>query len=612
MSGIVGILNFDGSPVDRTLLARLTDYLAFRGPDAQETWSQGPVGLGHALLQTADDTRPDCQPLSLDGQVWIAADARIDGQAELRQKLSSHGCHDLEEATDAELILHSYLIWGEGCAKHLLGDFAFAIWDGHRRQLFCARDHFGIKPFYYAQVGDSLIFSNTLQCVRMHPQVSDRLNDLAIADFLLLYCNQDQATTAFADIRRLPPAHYLTWQQGRLRLNCYWSLPQVDRPLHYPRPQDYVEHFKALLTQAVADRLRTPRVGVAMSGGLDSSTVAALARNLLSRQSAAFDLRGYTNVFDRLIPDAERHYSGLVATALNIPIHQLPADDYRLYERFEQKDFLPPHPENFPLLANWVDFCHFAAGKCRVMLTGQGGDVILIPSPSYLHKMVKEFRLVPLAIEVGRCLYNYGRIPQLGVQVKLRRWLSLNKYQPRYPSWLNPAFEARAELRARWERLTRDPEPSRLLREEIYQQLKHPFWQHLFENTYDAGGIRVPLEFVHPYFDVRLINFVLALPPLPWCVDKILLREAGQGLLPELIRQRPKAPLAGDPVLKLVRQPEARRLNKFVPVQELDEFVDRKVFSLLTSDVNPNILWVNLRPLSLNFWLGHRNNGKIP
>ena len=264
MSGIVGILNLDGSPVDGNLLARLTDFLAFRGPDARETWSQGAVGLGHALFQTVEDTRPDSQPLSLDGKVWITADARIDGRAELRQELSRHGCHDLEEATDAELILHSYLVWGEECVKHLLGDFAFAIWDGHRRRLFCARDHFGIRPFYYAQVGNCLIFSNTLNCVRMHPQVSDRLNDLAIADFLLFDCNQDQATTTFADIQRLAPAHYLTWQEGNLRLGRYWNLPLIDRPLRYSHPQDYVEHFKALLTQAVADRLRTRRVGLSI------------------------------------------------------------------------------------------------------------------------------------------------------------------------------------------------------------------------------------------------------------------------------------------------------------------------------------------------------------
>jgi asparagine synthase (glutamine-hydrolysing) len=609
MSGIVGILNLDGSPVDQSLLRRLADYLIFRGPEAQEIWSQGPVGLGHAWLRTAEDTRPDTQPLSLDGQVWIVADARIDGRAELRQQLSSCGCHDLEEAPDAELILHSYLIWGEKCVKHLLGDFALAVWDGRQRQLFCARDHFGLKPFYYAQVGNRLVFSNTLDCVRLHPQVSDRLNDLALGDFLLFDFNQDQSTTTFADIRRLAPAHFLTWRQGSLRLERYWSLPRIDRPLRYSHPQDYVEHFKALLTQAVADRLRTRRVGVTMSGGLDSSTVAALARNLLSRQAVPFDLQSYTNVFDRLIPDAERYYSGLVARALNIPIHHLPGDDYRLYEGFEPGDFLPPQPLHDPLLGYWADFFHYAASRCRVMLTGEGGDAILIPSPTYLLKLAKGFRLAQLTTELGRCLCHYGRIPQLGLRTGLRRRLSLDRGRSLYPAWLNPAFEAKFGLRDRWARLTSELEQPRLLREEIYQRLESPFWQHCFENSYDPGATRLPLEFCHPYFDVRLINFALALPPLPWCVDKLLLREAGQALLPEAIQRRPKTPLAGAPWLEMIRHPETRWLDRFVPVPRLDEYVDRRAIPLLTCEVNPGILWVNTRPVSLSYWLGRQHLG---
>ncbi len=603
MSGIVGILKLDGSPVDGSLLARLTDYLAFRGPDARETWSQGAVGLGHALFQTVEDTRPDSQPLSLDGKVWITADARIDGRAELRQGLSRHGCHDLEEATDTELILHSYLVWGAECVKHLRGDFAFAIWDSHQRRLFCARDHFGIRPFYYAQVGNCLVFSNTLNCVRMHPQVSDRLNDLAIADFLLFDYNQDQFTTAFADIQRLAPAHYLTWQEGNLRQGRYWDLPLIDRPLRYSHPQDYVEHFKVLLTQAVADRLRTRRVGSSLSGGLDSSTVAALARNLLRRQSAPFDLRGYTMVYDRLIPDEERDYSRLVASFLNIPVNHLPGDDYRLFERFEEKDFLPPQPEHNPLRAYWVDFHRLAARGCRVMLTGEGGDAVLLSSPSYLLKMAKGFQVAKLAIELGRCLYQHRRLPQLGLRTGLRRWLFRTGDQQLYPSWLSPAFETRAELRARWERLTREPEAPHLLREEIYQRLKSPFWQHYFESFFDCGATRLPLEFCHPYFDVRLINFVLALPPLPWCVDKIMLREAGQELLPKPILRRPKTPLAGDPELELVRRPEARWLDEFIAVSELEEFVDRKAIPPLTFESDASRVWTNLRPLSLNYWL---------
>jgi asparagine synthase (glutamine-hydrolysing) len=207
MSGICGIVNIDGAPVDRQLLQQLTAFMAFRGPDAHDTWMDGSVGFGHTLLRTTFEAEHEHQPLSLDGTVWITADARIDGQAELKKKLEAKGRTNLAPANDAELILHAYHAWGEDCVSHLIGDFAFAIWDGPRKQLFCARDHFGVRPFFYSKIGQVFVFSNTLNCVRQHPVVSDALNDLSIADHLLFEFIQDPTATAFADIQRLAPAN---------------------------------------------------------------------------------------------------------------------------------------------------------------------------------------------------------------------------------------------------------------------------------------------------------------------------------------------------------------------------------------------------------------------
>src|SRR5712671_4405205 len=142
MSGFVGILNLDGAPVDRALLERMTRYLAFRGPDAQEVCCSGPVGLGHALLQITSGTPLEKQPAQLDGRLWIVADARIDARAELIGKLKgkSQTARVLSLSTpDAELILHAYDNWGEACVEHLLGDFVFAIWDAREKRLFSAR-----------------------------------------------------------------------------------------------------------------------------------------------------------------------------------------------------------------------------------------------------------------------------------------------------------------------------------------------------------------------------------------------------------------------------------------------------------------------------------------
>jgi asparagine synthase (glutamine-hydrolysing) len=162
MSGIVGIVNLDGAPVSRLLLKEMTDHLAFRGPDAQNMWIEGEVGFGHTMLRTTWESEGEHQPFSLDGQVWITADARVDDRENLVEKLASKGQEVVSTAPDAELILRAYHAWGEHCVEYLLGDFAFAIWDRHLQRVFCARDHLGIRPFYYFQSGKTFVFSNTL------------------------------------------------------------------------------------------------------------------------------------------------------------------------------------------------------------------------------------------------------------------------------------------------------------------------------------------------------------------------------------------------------------------------------------------------------------------
>src|SRR5213593_4056581 len=147
MSGIVGIVNFDGAPIDRDLLSRMTEFMSFRGPDAQGIWIDGSIGLGHTTLRTTWAAETENQPLTLDGKVWLTADVRLDAREELLKKLQDKLDRSLTREripSDAELILFAYEVWGEECLKHLIGDFVFAIWDGGAQRLFCARDHFGV------------------------------------------------------------------------------------------------------------------------------------------------------------------------------------------------------------------------------------------------------------------------------------------------------------------------------------------------------------------------------------------------------------------------------------------------------------------------------------
>ena len=601
MSGIVGMVNPDGRPVSRGLLRQVTDFMAYRGPDRQEIWSAGHVGFGDAMLRTTRESFDERQPLSLDGEVWITADARIDGRNELVGKLESKVAADLAGVTDVELILHAYNAWGEECLEHLIGDFAFAIWDGRERRLFCARDHFGVKPFYYAHVDNSLVFSNTLNCVRLHPSVSDELNDQAIGDFLLADYNHDPSTTVFADIRRLPAAHCLIWFQGETQTKRYWTLP-ADGHIRYRRSGEYVEHFKELFFTSVNDRLRTDSVGVFMSGGLDSSSVAAAARQLLSDQAAAFDLQAYTVVYDRLIPDRERYYSGLVARELNIKINYLAADDYGVYERWDQPEFNTPEPEHDPLAAISVDQYKQVAASHRVVLSGYGGDPALFPS-----QLDPNFG--KLLLQVGSYVGSRRRIRKLGV----RRWLNrrLGK-QPQsfhapYPKWLNQSFANGLDLPSRHEKLNSEPPLIHPARPQAYRLATGSFWPYRFE-TCDAGVIALPCEVRHPFFDLRLLEYLFAIPPIPWFVQKDILRMAMRGILPEPIRGRPKAPLAGDPFFERLRNYDAQWWDDhFILTPQLARYIEPGAVTKVASG-DAYDMWVNARALSLNYWLQKMNN----
>jgi asparagine synthase (glutamine-hydrolysing) len=604
MSGIVGIINLDGAPVDEQLLRQMTAFMAYRGPDAQEIWIDGHVGFGHTMLRTTFESEREQQPCSLDGQVWITADARIDARDDLIRDLRSKGREIQKSVTDVELILHAYHVWGDDCVQHLIGDFAFAIWDGPQQRLFCARDHFGIKPFYYAPLEGCLIFSNTLNCIREHPAVSDTLNEVAIGDFLLFDLNQDPATTVFADIQCLPPAHCLTYSEAEVRMSHYWTLP-FDSPIRYKRSRDYVDHFRELLRTVVDDRLRTDRLAVYMSGGLDSTAAAATARELLAKQSASFDLRAHTVVYDRLIPDEERYYSGLVANALGIPIDYLAADDYKLFERWNEPEQRRPEPDNSPRRVIDVDQLRQIAAQSRVAFYCEGPDNLLLYEwQPYVTGLITGLRFGRLLADVGLHFIHQRRLPfARRILNPLKKLGIVQTDEAAYPPWLKPAFASRLGLRDRWEQWLRRPASDHLIRPRACASLKLANWRYIFESS-DPGVTRFPVEIRHPYMDIRMARYLLAVPPIPWCADKHLVRETMRGILPEPVRRRPKASLAGDPVSEhLKRSPEWWRAQPdFVPA--MGEFLQEDVLRRSIADSDTvSMNWINLRPFALNYWL---------
>jgi asparagine synthase (glutamine-hydrolysing) len=606
MSGIAGIVQLDGAPADEQLLRRMTAALVFRGPDAQAVWVEGPVGFGHTLLRTTDESAHERQPSTLDGFVHIVADARIDARDELRSKLAARGRAVAADTPDPELILHAYHAWGEECLEHLLGDFAFAIWDAPRRRLFCARDHFGVKPFYYARAGNSLVFSNTLNCIRLHPGISDRLNEQAIGDFLLVGVNQEHGTTIFADIRRLPAAHALQLENGSLREARYWR-PPTDGAIRYSRRREYIENFLHLMRRAVDDRLRCDRAGVCLSGGLDSPTVAALAQERSRRGKPPVRLTAYSVLYQRLIPDVEAAYVSTVAEHLSIPLRQLGADDYRLYERWDGPELPQPEPLSHPFFALVQDHYRQIAAENRVTLTGEGGDALLYPSPEYLLRNAGFGHRITIFSEIIRYIAVHKKFPRTLLRSTLKRRLGFRLPMPSLPQWFLPEFVARQQLQERWvkamKRLSSADLP--VPRPELHESLESSYWSHVFESK-DSGTTGVTVEARHPFFDRRVVEYMLAIPPFPWCVEKELVRQATRGLLPESIRRRAKTPLQGDPIHKVFWSEAGLHPHWARQVEAVSEYVDRKRFLAFLEQGGGVDSWDTFfltLPISLALWL---------
>ncbi|MGA8768073.1 MAG: asparagine synthase-related protein, partial [Candidatus Acidiferrales bacterium] len=571
-------------------------------PDACEVWADGPVGFGHTLLRTTYESLAENQPASLDRQFWITADARIDCRAELETELANAGRKVRQAAPDPELILHAYAVWGEACVQHLRGDFAFAIWDARRKTLFCARDHFGVKPFYYADLGDLFLFSNTLNCLRLHADVSDELNESAIADFLLFGLNCDEATTTFRDIRRLPPAHFLSVSAAGLRSTRYWS-PPIDGRIRYHRSDEYVEHFQTLMQAAVADRLRTSRAGILLSGGLDSSAIAATARELSVKSGGTADLRAYTVTYESLLPDRDGDYAREVAEFLQIPIRCLPVDGLQLFERWDDPELRWPEPVDDPFFAGLFDQFRMVAADCRVVLEGEGMDNLMhFEMRPYVRHLARNREWRHLFADVT--LYLRLR-PSIwpGVRRRFTSLLGRGNGASEFPQWFEPGFAKRMSLQDRWRELSVvRTTPAHPVVPVAHASLTLPQWSHSLE-LQDPGVTRCAVEVRHPFLDLRIVDYVLALPPFPWSFQKRLLREAMAGHLPESVRLRPKTPLAGDSLVEMLQRPGASAVDQACWTEQIDHYVNTAALPVLYGERNPELASAAIRPLCLNFWL---------
>lgn len=301
MCGITGIFNLDNEPASSVILQRMTDAIAHRGPDGEGFYVDGPIGLGHRRLAIIDLSPSGHQPMmTTDGNYVLIFNGEVYNFQELRLELEAHG-HRFHSRTDSEVVLHAYVEWGEKALDRFNGMFAFAIWDRVRKELFLARDRFGVKPLYYGLFGNTFLFGSEVKAILQYPACRVILDKEALLEYFT-FQNIFTNRTFFKNINLLPSGTFLRLCMGDSEIDSpvrYWdykfSEPEIVRD-----EREYIEELDRLLRQAVVRQLISDvDVGAYLSGGMDSGTITAIAATqlpYLKSFTCGFDLHSASGI----------------------------------------------------------------------------------------------------------------------------------------------------------------------------------------------------------------------------------------------------------------------------------------------------------------------------
>jgi asparagine synthase (glutamine-hydrolysing) len=557
MSAICGIWSFDGRPVEVKDIGAMTDRLAHRGPDGRGVWCKNAIGLGHRRLATTSESIVEQLPLTRGyGRLAITADARIDNATNLASVLGI-GRH--EGIGDAHLILAAYERWGADAPQHLVGDFAFAIWDAGRQTLFCARDRMGIKPFYYYQSPELFVFGSEIKAVFAHPDIPRLLNEAKIADHLQ-WNFDDAESTFYRGVVRLPAAHSLTVTAQSVRARRYWSL-DCHGELRLRSDEEYAEAFREIFVEAVRCRTRSAfPVGSTLSGGLDSSSIACAAHRVVPETLRP--LRTFSAVFPSL-PERERVYidersyvqavlkqgyfdhSYICADRVS-PLH----DWGRMLGQLDEACSAPN------LYLHWGLYKAASRKGVRILLDGLDGDTAVSHGLSYLTDLVRTGRWVrfvresrALARRNPRLYPIRGVVWQLGIKPMVpgslvrgwRAWRSARRPHRDGCEIIRQSFAER--VHGRNTALGNGRTESTVFetaRQGHSRALSAALVSSVMELA-DAASSSFAIEARYPFFDQRLIEFCVAIPAEQKLRDgwtRAVMRRGMAGILPPEVQWR--------------------------------------------------------------------------
>jgi len=566
MCGITGVIKHrPGDQVEEGTLRQMLAMLRHRGPDQFGIYLDEHVGLGSARLSIIDLSSGQ-QPISNEDEtLWIVFNGEIFNYVELRPELERRG-HHFATNSDTEVILHLYEDFGPDCLKHLNGQFAIAIWDTRQKSLFLARDRVGIRPIFYTDNGQALVFGSEIKAILAYPGVTAEIDPAALDD-IFTYWSPQSPRTVFKDVYEVPPGSYMLVHNGQTQIERYWHLeyPEINSPEYLAgmkRPeQEYLAEFQGLLIDATQIRLRADvPVGAYLSGGLDSSTITAIIRHYTGNRLDTFSISFSDPEFDE--SDYQRRMAQHLGTDHQV-VYATHADIGRIFPDVIWHTETPitrTSPAPMYLLSELVRQHHF-----KVVLTGEGADEFLGGYDIFKEAKIRRFWAREPESQARQLLLQklHPHIKDLasGGGAYLAAFFKEGLTEVRNPTY---SHEIRWKTTRRTKRFFTADLADRIQQtQRFYLDLPagfarwHPLAQaqyleittfmspYLLSSQGDRPGMAHSVEGRFPFLDVRVMEFSNRLPAhlkLRGLTEKYLLKKLARQWLPDEIWKRHKQP----------------------------------------------------------------------
>jgi asparagine synthase (glutamine-hydrolysing) len=578
MCGICGFLNFGVNRPDEHVLSAMIDTLKHRGPDERGVYCNGPLGLGHARLSIIDLCGGHQPMRNADGRVWITFNGEIFNYLELRKDLEERG-HHFTSHSDTEVILHCYQEDGEECVRRFNGQWAFAIWDDRKKRLFLSRDRLGVRPLYYAWKDNCFVFGSEVKALFSYPGMRRQIDFLGLNQLFTLWCTLPPRTV-FKGIEELPPGGCLIVEQGRTRAWSYW---QMDYSEGYESLSDgdLADKLRALLTEATKLRLRADvPVGAYLSGGLDSTIVTSIIRQLTDTPLKTFSLSFEASEFD------ERKYQQEAVQFLNTNHQEIRISGDDIAQIFPdvihhtESPILRTAPAPLFLLSKLVRQHGY-----KVVVSGEGSDEIFGGYDIYKEAKVRRFwakcpesRMRPLLL---KRLYPYLRNLRSQPVEYLKAFFHIDANDLNDPLFSHlPRWELTARIKAFFSEEVRAEIGSYDVLEEIRGKLPSGFedWDpfgkaqfletrlllpgYILSSQGDRVGMAHSVEGRFPFLDHRVVETAGRIPPsqkMKVLNEKYILKLATRDLIPASARIRKKQPYRAPDVEAFFSHGKARQ-----------------------------------------------------